>query len=105
MTVKKFVRIVWTVFAKIKKNPKMAIFCSILDCFWPCFSSPNHTIVMPLRRLGPFGCRMTVQIFMKRKIVWTIFEKVETFIERSEKKITTLLIAQVVESFFPTPKN
>ena len=62
--------------------------------FWAnfgCFSDPSHTILMPLRT-----CRMTVQIFMK--IVWTVFEKFETFIERpGEEKNDT--IAYIFEKF------
>ena len=41
---------------------------------------------MPLRTQGLFGGRMTVQNFMK--IVWTVFEKFENFIERSEEEIS-----------------
>ena len=74
MTVQNFIRIVWTVFEKIEKVEKSLFF----GHFWAnfgCFSHPNHTILMPLRTQGPFGCRMTVQNFVK--IVWTVFEKFE----------------------------
>ena len=100
MTVEIFVRIVWTVFAKIK-NRKMAVFGLILIIFGLilviCFSHSSPTILMPLRTQGPFGCRMTVQNFMK--IVWTVFEKI--FMTRSGEKKTK----KRHDCIFPTPKN
>ena len=84
MTVEIFVRIVWKVFAKIKKSRKwlfLAIFGLILALFL-------------------FGCRMTVQNFMK--IVWTVFEKFEIFMKRSEEKKRHDYISS--RKFFPTPK-
>ena len=52
MTVENLLRIVWTVFEKIEKSRKTAIF----GHFWAnfgCFSHPSHTILMPLRTQGP----------------------------------------------------
>ena len=50
---------------------------------------------------GPFGCRMTVQSFVK--IVWTVFEKFEIFMKRlGEKKQHDCISSQ---KFFPTPKK
>ena len=40
-------------------------------------------------RRGPFGCRMTVQNFVK--IGWTVFEKFEIFMKRSGEKKTARL--------------
>ena len=50
---------------------------------------------------GPFGCRMTVQNFVK--IVWTVFEKFEIFMKRSGEKKQHDCISS--RKFFPTPKN
>ena len=44
-----FVRIEWTVFEKIEKSPKMAVFWSFSGYFRLCFSHPSHTILMSLR--------------------------------------------------------
>ena len=38
---------------------------------------------------SPFGCRMTVQNFMR--IAWTVFEKFELFMKKSGEKKTTRL--------------
>ena len=43
------------------------------------------------------GCRMTVHNFMK--ILWTFFEKFETFMKRSGQKNKKDTIAKVVEIF------
>ena len=51
----------------------------------------------------PFGCRMTVQIFMK--IVWTVFEKFELFMKGREKKNKKKNDCISSRNFFPTPKN
>ena len=90
MTVENFVRIVWTVFEKIEKSRKVAVFVLFLAIFVRIlamfltfqsydFDSFEHTGV-------PFGCRMAVQNFMK--IVWTVFEKFEIFMKRSGEKTT-----------------
>ena len=84
ITVENFVRIVWTVFEKSEKNRKMAVF----GHFWANFGYVSH--IQAIRfwclctRRGPFGCRMTVQNFVK--IVWTVFEKFEIFMKRSGEK-------------------
>ena len=55
MTVENFVRIAWTVFEKIEKSQKMAVFGLILAIFgqfWLCFSHSSHTILMPLSTQG-----------------------------------------------------
>ena len=59
----------------------MAIFALILAMFLT--SQPYNFDAFCTRR-GPFGCRMTVQNFVK--IVWTVFEKFEIFMKRGEKK-------------------
>ena len=142
MTVENFVRIVWTVFAKIEKSRKMAFFLAIFglilamfltpqqyefdeiahkgpyygvenDCrkfrsnrmdsfcenrkmskngcflghFWANFGYVSHIPVTwfwcHCAHRGPFGCRMTVQNFMK--ILWKVFENFEIFINCREK--------------------
>ena len=59
---------------------------------------------MPLHTRGPFGCRMTVQNFVK--IVWTVFEKFEIFMKRSgEKKTKKQHDCISSRKFFPTPNS
>ena len=55
---------------------------------------------MPLRKQGPFGCRIIVLNFTR--IVWTVFEKFEIFMKGREKKQHDCLSSR---KFFPTPKN
>ena len=56
---------------------------------------------MLLRRRSMFGCKLTVQNFME--VVWTVFERIEIFIERSgEKKRHDCISSQ---KFFTTPKK
>ena len=100
MTVENFVRIVWTV-EKIEKIEKWLFFRH----FWTNFGYVSHIPVIRLQclwaRRGSFGCKMTVQKFMK--IVWTVFEKFEIFMKRSgEKKRHDWISSQ---KFFPTPKK
>ena len=79
MTVENLIRIVWRVFEQIEESRKMT--------FLAIFGRVSHTILMPLHTQGPlhtFGCRMIVQNVIK--IVWTVFEENEIFIERWEKK-------------------
>ena len=45
-----FVRIEWTVFEKIEKSPKMAVFWSFSGYFRLCFSNPSHTILLPMHK-------------------------------------------------------
>ena len=42
MTVESFVRIVWTVFEKIEKSRKMAIFWLFLGYIWLFLTSQQH---------------------------------------------------------------
>ena len=85
MTVENFVRIV----RRVWENRKMAVF----GHFWANFGYVSHIPVIRFgrhcTRRGPFGCRMTVQTFMK--IVWTVIEEFEIFIEMSGEKKTTRL--------------
>ena len=72
MTVEIFVRIVWTVFAK------MAVFGLILSIFGLILAM---FLTFQSYDFDAFGCRMTGQNFMK--IVRTVFEKFEIFMRRS----------------------
>ena len=76
--------------------------------FWANFGYVSHIQAIQFRclctRRGPFGCRMTVQNFVK--IVWTVFEKFEIFMKRSgEKKQKKQHDCISSRKFFPTPKN
>ena len=87
ITVENFVRIVWTVFEKIEKKSKNGCF---FGHFWANFGYVSHIPAIRFwclcTRRGPFGCRMTVQNFVK--IAWTVFEKFEIFMKRSGEKKT-----------------
>ena len=101
MTVENFVRIVWTVFEKIEKVEKWLFF----GHFWANFGYVSHIPAILFwclcTRRGPFGCRMTVQNFVK--IVWTVFEKFEIFMKSSGEKKQHDCISN--RKFFPTPKK
>ena len=85
-----------------QKSRKLAV-------FWPFWANFGYVSHIPVKGFwchcggkGPFGCRITVQTFMK--IVWTVFEKFE--IERSgEKKTKKQHDCISSRKFFPTPKN
>ena len=87
MTVENFVRIVWTVFKKIDKSPKIAFF----GHFRANFGYVSHIPVIRFRYhctlRSTFRCIMTA-IFLK--LVTTVFEKFETFIEWSGDKKGTI---------------
>ena len=104
MTVENFVLIVWTVFERIEKSRKKAVFGLIFAIFGlilAMFLTFQSYDLMPLSTQGPFGCRMTVQNFMK--IVWTVFEKFEIFMKRlGEKKRHGSISSR---KYFPTPNK
>ena len=76
--------------------------------FWANFGYVSHIPAIRFwclcTRRGPFGCRMTVQNFVK--IVWTVFEKFEIFMKRSgEKKQKKQHDCISSRKFFPTPNK
>ena len=108
MTVENFVRFVRTVFEKIEKKSKNGCSWAMFGHFWANFVYVSHIPVILFcclcARRGPFGCRMTVQIFMK--IVLTVFEKFEIFMKRSgEKKTKKRHDCISSRNIFPTPKK
>ena len=63
---------------------KVQKFLADFGSFWAnfgCFLDPSHTILMPLRTQEHFWVKNDC-----KKIVWTVFEKLEIFIESSEEK-------------------
>ena len=77
---------------KVETSLFFGQFCAHFDCvahipfirFWCLFA-----------RGGPFGCRITLQYFMK--IVWNVSEKIDIFIEKSGEKNDS-------RNFFRLPK-
>ena len=77
-----------------RKRPKLTVFYIFLDYFSMSFSDPSCTILMPLcTQQHTWVLIITLVNFIR--IVWTVFEEFEIFVERSGEKT----IAYVVESF------
>ena len=87
------------------KKSKNGCFWAIFGHFKANFGYLSHIPVIRFwclwARRGPFGCRMTVQNFMK--IVWTVFEKFEISKKRSGGTKRHDWISSW--KFSPTPKN
>ena len=100
MTVENFVRIVCTVFEKIKKSRKLAIFCHFRANFGYVSHIPVLRFWCQCACRGPFGCRMFVQIFYENRMgsfweIWNFHKKVG----RKQKQ------HDCSWKFFPTPKK
>ena len=77
-------------FCENRKKSKNGCFLAISGLILAMFLRPQAYNFDAIAHAGvPFGCRMTVQNFMK--ILWTVFEKLEIFIERSGEKNDTRL--------------
>ena len=75
MTVKNFVRIVWTVFAKIKEKSKNGCFLPIFGLILVVSHIPGIRFRCHCTYRTLIWCRMTVINFVR--IVWTVFAKIE----------------------------
>ena len=105
ITVENFVRIVWTVFEKSKKVEKWLFFGQFWANFGYVSLIPAVRFWSLCTRRGPFGCRMTVQNFVK--IVRTLFVKFEIVMKRSGEKKNKKKHHDCISSqkFFPTLKR
>ena len=83
MTVENFVRIVWTVFEKIEKSRKMAVF----GHFWLFLTFQSYDFDAFEHAGAPLGVEWLCKILWKS---YGVFEKFEIFMKRSEEKTTRL---------------
>ena len=92
MTIQNFVRIVWTVFAKIGKSRKMAVFGLILAIFGLILAMFLTFQSLDFDAIAQAGAPLGVEGLCKisGKSYGQFFEKFEIFMKGREKKTTRL---------------
>ena len=80
MTVKIFVRIVWTVFEKIEKSTKWSSFCDHFRTKFGCFSDSSHPISMSLR---------TQNLWVSNDCA-NFYNRMDRFLSKGQKKKGTI---------------